>query len=134
MLLGSESSVLVLHLSPSPVPSIQMYMACTLSPCGSSIYWRLTSLLNWELADVAMLITIRHLNKRGQMVTHMLVRLDASHMLCAPVKAGRRSSPVHAAPRVMINPHHPPHPQGGFSPKADPHNLRLSSTLLARTR
>lgn len=68
MLLGSESSVLVLHRSPSPVPSIQMYMAWTLSPWGSSMYCCLTALLKLALADVAILFaTIIHLRmKRGR--------------------------------------------------------------------
>ena len=58
MLLGSESSVLVLHRRPSPVPSIQMYMARTLSPWGSSMYRCFTTLLKQALADVAILSSV----------------------------------------------------------------------------
>lgn len=36
------------------MPSIQMYMACTFSPCGSFMYMCLMALLRWELAEVAM--------------------------------------------------------------------------------
>lgn len=53
-LLGSWSSVRVLQRRCSPVPSIQMYMAWTFSPCGSFMYMCLMALLRWELAEVAM--------------------------------------------------------------------------------
>lgn len=36
------------------MPSIQMYMAWTFSPCGSFMYMCLMALLRWELAEVAM--------------------------------------------------------------------------------
>lgn len=62
MHLGSESSVLVLHRSPSPVPSIQIYIAWTFSPWGSCMYCCLTALLKVALADVAIFLpTITHL-------------------------------------------------------------------------
>lgn len=54
MVLGSKSKVLVLQRSPSPVPSIQMYMAWTLSPWGRFMYCCLTSLFSLELAEVAI--------------------------------------------------------------------------------
>lgn len=68
MLFGSESSVLVLQRSPSPVPSIQMYMAWTLSPCGRSMYCCFTALLRVALADVAIIkfTTITHLKMGGK--------------------------------------------------------------------
>ncbi len=56
MVLGSESRVLVLHLNPSPVPSIQMYIAWTWSPWGRSMYCCFTVLLSVELAEVAMVV------------------------------------------------------------------------------
>lgn len=53
-LLGSWSSVRVLQRRCSPVPSIQIYMAWTFSPCGNFMYMCLMALLRWELAEVAM--------------------------------------------------------------------------------
>ena len=35
---GSKSTVFVLQRSPSPVPSIQTYITCTLSPVSRSMY------------------------------------------------------------------------------------------------
>lgn len=68
MLFGSKSRVLVLQRRLSPVPSIQMYMTCTLSPCGSAMYCCFTTLLSCELADVAMFITLQHLNKQDRRI------------------------------------------------------------------
>lgn len=56
--LGSESKVLVLQRSPSPDPSIQMYKAWTLPPWGRSMYCCLTALFSFELAEVAMFLTL----------------------------------------------------------------------------
>lgn len=36
------------------MPSIQIYMAWTFSPCGNFMYMCLMALLRWELAEVAM--------------------------------------------------------------------------------
>lgn len=81
MLLGSESSVLVLQRSPSPVPSIQTYMTWTLSPWGSSMYCCLTALLSSALADIAILFVIKHLRNDDEKTTGTMRLHQSSRLL-----------------------------------------------------
>lgn len=91
MHLGSQSRVLVLHRSPSPVPSIQMYIAWTLSPWGSSMYWCLTALLKLALDDVAIFLSYYKTPEDKRRRAGIWV-LAALRITCWPEVRGRKKT------------------------------------------
>lgn len=54
ILLCSLTRFWVLHHSPSPVPSIEIYIVWILSPCSRDMRIYLMLLFKWELTEVDM--------------------------------------------------------------------------------